>query len=58
MMNIELSKEMKQHLRDSALMNEYIMMRERARLREIGKILDLEITSQSYTSGTIGIKKS
>ena len=54
-MNIELSKELKQHLKDVAYINEQVMMAERARLHEIGKTIHLEITSESYGSGTIKI---
>lgn len=58
MMNIELSKEMKQYLKDVAYINEQVMMAERARLHEIGKRIDLEITSESYGTATLKISRT
>ncbi len=58
MMNLELSKEMRQHLKDVAYINEQVMMAERARLHEIAKRLDLSITSESHTQRTIGSNRS
>lgn len=54
-MNIELSKEMKQYLQDVAYINEQVMMAERARLHEIGKRIDLEITTESLGVATMKI---
>ena len=54
-MNLELSKDVKQYLKDIAYINEQVRLADIKTMSEIAKRLDLEITSQSFTQGTVRI---